>query len=53
MGINEFTPYEKLKELQGGRVSKGFEVSDILPLDKIYNFSILDKNDRKFCSHPI
>lgn len=53
MGINGFTPYEKLKELQGRKISKDFKVSNILPFDKICNFGILDKDDRKFCSHPI
>lgn len=51
MGLNEFTPYEKLKELQGERISKAFEVYNILLLDKSFNFCI-NKNER-ICSHPI
>lgn len=44
MGLTGLTPYEKLKELQGGKVSKDFKASDIYSLDKIFNFGI-NKNE--------
>ncbi|MEF3244407.1 MAG: hypothetical protein K6343_00260 [Caldisericaceae bacterium] len=53
MGLNGLTPYEKLKELQGGRLSKDFNVTNILTLDKIFNFGISKNDDKKFYSHPI
>jgi len=42
---------ERLKELLGGRTPKSFEVCNILPLDKILNFSTV--KDERVCSHPI
>jgi len=38
MGLHGLTPYEKLKGLLGGKTQKDFEVSNILPFDKILNF---------------
>jgi len=38
MGLNGFTPYEKLKELQGGKISKDFKVSNILPSQQNFSF---------------
>jgi len=40
-----------LKELLGGKTSTDFGVCNILPLDKILNFSTV--KDEKVCSHPI
>jgi hypothetical protein len=55
MGLNGLTPYEKLKELQGVKISEDFEVSKILTLvlalDTSYVFGTI-KNE-EFCSHPI
>ncbi|HAF08111.1 MAG: hypothetical protein QME48_03545 [bacterium] len=43
---------EKLKELQGGKISKEFKVLNVYPIDKIFNFGLI-KNNGEFCSHPI
>ncbi|MEF3244651.1 MAG: hypothetical protein K6343_01505 [Caldisericaceae bacterium] len=43
----------RIKELQGGRLSKDLKVPNILTLDKIFNFGISKNDDKKFYSHPI
>lgn len=52
MDLSGLTLYEKLKKSQKGGISKDSKVSNIYPLEKIFNFGIY-KNDREFCSRPI
>jgi len=45
MGLNGLTPYEKLKELQGG-ILEDFKISNIYPLGRTFNAGI-HKSDRE------
>jgi len=40
MSLNRLAPYGKLKELQGVEISKDFKISNIYPLDRVFNSGI-------------
>ncbi len=41
MSLKRLTPYKKLKELQEGKISKDFKVSNICPIDNLINCIIV------------
>ncbi len=52
-GLKGLTPYKKLKELQGESISKDFKAFNIYPLNNIFNFCIINKDEKKFYSQSI